>query len=354
MIFGFCFSPFIDNWTPEGLHTLRSCGFTHCRVSVDLVGLCKAGPDPLAWAWKRLDAFMGDLREAKLVPYLNPTGAPRWASGGFPAYEGLIVGNPDGTLGGTSMWDYPGADPTHIHYFDQAPGSPFYAIDIKEPPRPYLIDPPMIDLQFMRTVGRELTDRYRPEFIGWGNEPGGEMFNPWVRIDIARDGKRDMIREFIAPTVRAFFNGVTDPIFGSAWRPKFVGPEADSFPIMQRCIDELSFDLLSGHFYGDADLRGGAELGYATTQSFFDVADADRAPLWCSEVAAPMERLLPWLRRVTSTYRDRLGAIFLLGQPWMQIPTIDPKRADIAPFVQAITEINGPVKMPDRRRATRT
>jgi len=46
----------------------------------------------------------------------------------------------------------PRADPTHIHYFDQAPGSPFYEIDIKEPPRPYLIDPPMIDLDFIRTV----------------------------------------------------------------------------------------------------------------------------------------------------------------------------------------------------------
>lgn len=355
MITGFCFSPYIDNWTPEGLRALHSFGFTHCRVSIDLAGLCKAGPNPQTWAWDRLGRFMSDLRTAGLVPYLNPSGAPRWASGGFPAYEGLIVGNPDGTLGGTSMWDYPGADPNHIHYFDQTPGSPFYEIDIKEPARPYLLDPPMIDLQFMRTVGRELTARYRPEFIGWGNEFGGEMFNPWVRIDVARDGKRDMIQEFIAPAVRAFFDGVSDgwiTLVSSAitnfgidvW--KRVGPDADSDGIMQRCADAgLRYDILAGHFYGDADLRGGEELGYATTQSFFDVADAEHRPLWCSEVAAPLDRLLPWFKRVTSQYSDRLPAIFLLGQPWMPIPTIDPARTDIAAFVAAFAEINGPVKV---------
>jgi len=44
MIFGFCFSPFIDNWDRRKVCALSGPVASRIAcVSVDLVGLCKAG-----------------------------------------------------------------------------------------------------------------------------------------------------------------------------------------------------------------------------------------------------------------------------------------------------------------------
>jgi hypothetical protein len=379
-IIGFCVSPFIDKWTLEGLRALRSVGFTHCRASIDLAKMC-LDPDVAHWDFARLDRFMKDLHDADLGCYLNPGGCPSWASEGQPAFVGLIPG--------TANWNSPHAKrpatpadppwvihdgmvldpfPHGIHYFDQNPnrtdsvhddltgelitGSELAAIDQQEPPRPYLVNPPKMSAEFFRTVGRELTARYHPAYIGVGNEYGQEMFNPWVRLDISRDGSVDMIRERLMPEMMLpFVEGIysADVGDGSARKWKWIGPDADSDVIMRRCDDAwasgdtgIKYDILAGHFYGDAELRGGEPIGYQTTEAFL-LAAAGR-PLWCSEIAAPLDRLLPWFVKTIKV----VEAIFFLGQPWMPTPTIDPARADIAPFVKAFAKINGPVDPPKK------
>lgn len=374
-IIGFCLSPFIDNWTLEGLRALRSIGFTYCRTSVDLAKLCLA-PDITHWDFARLDRFMKDLHDADLGCYLNPGGCPPYASEGQPAFIGLIPG--------TAWWNRPGHRDANghvdeflhgIHYFDQNPnrtdsvrdsltgelitGPELALIDQQQEPRPYLVNPPKMSAEFFRAAGRELVARYRPPFVGIGNEYGQDMFNPWVHLDISRDGSVDMIKEHLASEmIRPFFDGVGEALLANhvVNFPSSVGPDADSDIIMQRCLDaRLRYDILAGHFYGDADLRGGDTIGYQTTEAFQRIAN--ERPLWCSEIAAPLDLLLPWFVKTIKV----VEAIFFLGQPWMPAPTIDPTRADIAPFVEAFAKVNGPVDppvkampVPGRKRAVRS
>lgn len=365
MRFGTCFTTSDPHPTLAHLLALRSVGITDMRLSIDTVNLCPF-PDPSTWQWVALDALVANLRAAGIRPYFNPSGCPPWASEGQPAFVGLIPG--------TCWWNAPGHRDASgnvdefahgIHYFDQDPnrtdtrrddvtgrvysGAELAAVDQQQPQRPYLVNPPKMDPAFWRALGREIMKRYSPELIGVGNEYGGEMFNPWVRKDISRDGSVNMIREHLAPEmIRPFFGGVVMET-NDISQLRRIGPDADSDIIMQRCLDAaIRYDALAGHMYGDID-----GMGYSTTEAFLKVANGRE--LWCTEINAPTPTLLEWTKE--RCVKKDIGAIYYL-RPGMffegdgyAIPD-DPKLSDGGrAFQQAIVEINGPVMaiVPGRR-----
>jgi hypothetical protein len=316
MIFGTAFTSSDPHPSLGELAAERAIGITHKRLTIDLAKLCASGPDPTTWLWPDLDSLVANLRAAGMTIYFNPSGCPAWASEGQPAFVGLIPG--------TSWWNAPDAKnpvtglpdpfPHGIHYFDQNPsrtdtrrddatgqvysGAELAAIDQQQPPRPYLTNPPKMSADFFRTVGVQLSTRYDAALVGVGNEYGGEMFNPWVRLDVARDGTVDMIREHLGPEMIApFFSGFDQT-------QQRIGPDADSDDIMQRCLDAgLQYDILAGHCYGDFD-----GMSYATTKAFLKVANG--RTLWCTEINAATSALFDWTtERVANA---DVGAIFYL------------------------------------------
>jgi hypothetical protein len=316
MIFGTTFTSSDPHPSLDELRAERSIGITHKRLTIDLAKLCAAGPDPATWLWPDLDSLVANLRVAGMTIYFNPSGCPAWASEGQPAFVGLIPGTcwwnaPDAK---NSVTGLPDPFPHGIHYFDQNPhrtdtrrddvtghvfsGAELAAIDRQQPPRPYLTSPPKMSAAFFRQIATLIAGRYRAELVGVGNEYGGEMFNPWVRLDISRDGSVDMIREHLGPEMIApFFSGFDHT-------QQRIGPDADSDVIMQRCLDAgLHYDILAGHCYGDFD-----GMSYATTEAFLKVANG--GSFWCTEINDSTRALFDW-----TTERVRkadVGAIFYL------------------------------------------
>jgi len=371
VIFGVCFTPFIDRWKAEGWKALRATGFTHVRLSVPLDRLC-VDADPSTWRWVELDTLVKAITDADLKIYMNPGGCPSFASEGQPAYQDLLI---------SSCWwnrefatrprtdadppwmpeAIPDAFAHGIHYFNQDPnrtdtrldpatghiltGPELAAIDQQQPPRPWLNNPPKMDPVFFRDIGFLLANRYKPFAIGIGNEYGGEMFNPWVKLDISRDGSVDMIREHLYPEmIKPFFDGVL------AAQPDalVVGPDADSNIIMTRCCEvETRYAVRTGHSYGDLD-----GMDYSTSAAFVKAADGH--PLWCSEIGGDPKTLVAWVRDAAPT--RKYGAIFLLGQPWMPDPVIDLRNPDVAAMAAEFAKVNDPVKTAPvvRKRAMRT
>jgi hypothetical protein len=370
MRFGTCFTTSDLHPTLAQLHALRSVGITDMRLSIDTAKLCPES-DPATWQWASLDTLIAKLHTVGIEPYLNPVGCPSWASAGQPAFVGFIPG--------TCWWNAPGHRDANgeideakhgIHYFDQDSnrtdtrrddvtghvysGAELAAIDQQQPPRPYLVNPPKMDPTFWRAFGSEIMQRYSPTLVGVGNEYGDEMFNPWVRKDISRDGSVDMIREHLMPEmIEPFFAGAN---LGTGHDPLFVGPDADSDIIMQRCgTSSLRYDILAGHMYGDFD-----GMSYSTTEAFLTIASGHE--LWCTEIDAATPRLLEWTKERCA--KKDIGAIYYL-RPGMffegdgyAIPNDPVVSAEGQEFAR-VMHANGPVDplvttMPVRRRAARS
>jgi hypothetical protein len=331
MRFGICAStidvpPSVNAW-----NALRSIGVTDVRLTADLTRLF---PNEGQVNWSNVDNYVNPIREAGLHIYMNPGGCPRWASEGFPAYEGLIVGNPDGTLGGTCFWNDPQhPDPNQIHFFDPNPATnrQFAAIDAAQPPRPYLIDPPKMSAEFMHDAGFAIADRYKGIAAAFaiGNEYGGTVFYPPMRLDrIANDGNGtldDVVRDRVFPEmVNPFTDGVREAY---PWAV-MVGCEADSDIILERCcaLDAAKrvYDVLSFHPYGDLN-----NLGYATMEAFMDVVrrrgNGRKAQI--GEIGGDHAKLLPWARKTIEKYGSEIDGIYFgeastFFNAWPSTPTV--------------------------------
>jgi hypothetical protein len=353
MRFGICAStidipPSLDAW-----NVLRSIGMTDVRLTIDLTRLFPAEGTA---HWGSLDAWVDPLRAAGFNIYMNPGGCPRWASGGFPAYEGLIVGNPDGTLGGTSFWNDPlHGDPTKIHFFDPNPETnpEFAALDAAQPPRPYLINPPKMSAEFIYDAGFAIAARYKNIAAAFsiGNEYGGTMFYPPMLHDsIAGDGTLgDVIRERVFPEmVHPFTEGVRDAF---PWAV-MVGCEADSDIILDRCCDvdaeQRVYDVLSFHPYGD--LSG---MSYATMEAFMDVVRKRRngRQAQIGEIDGDPAKLLSWAKPTIIKYASEISGIyfgdarrFFAAGTWPAAPVVSTVGVG---FRNLFAEVNG------RRRAVR-
>lgn len=348
-VIGTPFSLFVgDRYSLEGFKALRVLGLNTIRLSWNL-GSFAPSPDQATWKWDELDACVRAIRNvssdqpvtargpAALDIDMNPGGCPAFASEGQPAYEDAIL---------SSVWwnDPDHRDVNQLHKFDQTPGSLFFDVDILQPPRPWLANPPHMDPKFFQLIGRLLVERYRPEYASVSNEYGDKAYVPQMIFDsVSNDppGPDDVVKEWLIPEmVGPFFNGAIDAMSVLGRPTRYVGPDADSDIILDRCLEEISYDFVGVHPYDDVRHN----MDYASSARFSAMLDKHGIPLarrWCSEIGGTAQQVLDWWRGFSHLYSGVImmpKTIFMPG--WPNDLTVS---AEGREFAAEFAKVNGPV-----------
>jgi hypothetical protein len=334
MRFGICATSSDNPPPPETWSALRSLNFEHLRLTVSLP---RVFPKPGVIDWSSVRRYVEPAAAAGLRIYMNASWCPAWASGGQPAYVGLIEYNPETRAHeGTAWWNEPGFNPdpalrndihhgrpnaaAGIHLFGDQPANDFPDPPVAYlPPRPYLANPPARNHAFLRDVGYHLALELGSfaDSFGFENEPGDPFFNPTIRGDGVNGGPLgDTVKERFIFEAQAFADGVRSVLPDAT----IMGCEAESNGILDRCLEAESalgahiYDVLSFHPYQD-DRGPFPERSYERLEKeFMPVARKWRngRGLQITEIGAQPDLLLAWTEKVTATYGTEIEAIYYL------------------------------------------
>jgi hypothetical protein len=266
--------------SPERIAAYKSLGIGDiCRIVVwpELMWLNRT--DPIDWS--RTDRHFQVLEDAGVQIYPNFFGAPKWMSGGKPAYQEGING----------CWQYndPSGQHNHALGFHQVgscnPRCPNCAL---EPERVAycFTNIPHINADALSEFARQFALRYRGRFkyIGAGNEPttGPGLFWPPSGTGDFDTALPRLANEYMLPVVDAVRS--VDPLV------QHVGHEADSGDGLRRILAIRQPDILSVHPYVgvfDVDEAMGWVRVHGNGQPVWNT-EMDPDPDWYADV---LERL---------------------------------------------------------------